>query len=171
MQNIAIRPAKISDIPAIYDITREAFSKYAHDLGKPEKVKALKDNEDTILRDMNEKNILIGELNGRVSGAIRYEIIDGVAYFSRFSVKLFAQNCGLGRALVQEVIKRARQAGCRAVALHTSSRMASLIRFYYSLGFFVHSVNTAHEYYRALLIRELIYSAECIDYAALFTDK
>jgi len=171
VQNLKVRPAQISDIPAIYDITREAFSKYAHDLGKPEMVKALNDTEESILRDLKEKHILVGELNGKASGAVRYEFIEGVAYFSRFSVKLFAQSCGLGGALIKEVVNQANKAGCRAVALHTSSRMASLIRFYYNQGFFVHSVNTSRGYYRALLVRELKYSADCIDYASLFSDK
>ena len=89
-------------------------------------------------------------------GSIRLEAMGDVAYISRFGVRTSAQGQGVGRALLAEVEKLCRQRGdIAAIALHTSSRMAGLIRFYYGQGFFVHSTGTDRGYIRALLVREI----------------
>lgn len=165
---VTIRKATVEDIPTILDITKEAFAKYAFDLGMPEKVKALKETEETILADMEKKTILVGELDGVLVGTIRYEVInDTTAYISRFGVRLAAQSCGLGSALVNAVVAACREMGLSAVALHTSAKMYSLIRFYYGKGFFIHSTKTDRGYVRALLVKELPPTREVIDYAAM----
>ena len=43
----------------------------------------------------------------------------------------------------------------RAIALHTSSRMFGLIRFYYGHGYFIYSTESSRGYIRALLVHEL----------------
>ncbi|AOY77704.1 GNAT family N-acetyltransferase [Clostridium formicaceticum] len=98
--DLIIRKADISDIKDIYIITREAFNKYALDLGLPQRVSALKETEETIKDELTNKNILIACLNNEVIGSIRYEIMPGnIAYISRYGVKPNAQNNGIGKAL------------------------------------------------------------------------
>lgn len=165
---ISIRPATVNDIPAICDITREAFSKYAHDLGKPDKVTALKEDLQAVMHDLTAKHIFVGELDGESLGSIRYEILQsGIAYISRFGVKLAAQGCGMGRALIHAVVKDCLDNGVKAIALHTSSRMSSLIRFYYGQGFFIHSTSFERGYVRALLVKELEHNDAIVDYCFL----
>ena len=155
-RKIVIRSATEEDIPAIREITLEAFHKYARDLGMPEKVKALGEKDADILHDLTHKNVLIGTLNGEKMGSIRFEILPGgIAYISRFGVKLIAQSCGMGRALMGAVEQRCREMGIKAICLHTSSRMSSLVRFYYGQGYYVHSTTTDKGYIRAMLVREL----------------
>ena len=102
--NLVIRKANPEDIPAIHEITKEAFEKYAVDLGLPRAVSALKETEETVLREMKKKTILIALLDGIPVGSIRYEILpDGIVYISRFGVKLDIQKSGVGRALVEAV--------------------------------------------------------------------
>ena len=48
-----------------------------------------------------------------------------------------------------------REQSVRAIALHTSSRMFGLIRFYYGHGYFIHSTDESRGYIRALLVHEL----------------
>ena len=105
---------------------------------------------------MQKKVVLIGLVGGKPMGSIRLEAMEDVAYISRFGVRTSAQGQGVGRALLAEVEKLCRQRGdIAAIALHTSSRMAGLIRFYYGQGFFVHSTGTDRGYIRALLVREI----------------
>ena len=153
---IIVRTASLDDVNAICDITQEAFTKYAYDLGQRDKIAALQETAEIVARDISQKNVLIGLLDQTPMGSIRFEIIDNIAYISRFGVKLMAQGCGLGRSLIREVEARCRALpNVEAIALHTSSRMASLVRFYYGQGFFIHSTTTDRGYIRALMVREL----------------
>ena len=157
---IEIRRAKPSDSADIIKITKEAFSKYAFDLGKPELVYALNDTEEDVLRDMQEKAVFVATLAGDVVGTIRYANIANTAFISRFGVCLKAQSCGVGGALIRKVVEQAKLEGYPAIALHTSSKMSSLIRFYYGQGFYIRTTNTDRGYVRALLVREITPGAD-----------
>ena len=158
--SLIIRKAKQEDIPAIYHITKEAFEKYAADLGLPQTVSALKENEETILNDMKKKYILIALLDGIPVGSVRYEILPGnVAYISRFGVKLDVQKCGVGNALVQSVEDDVRSKGVTVITLHTATKMTSLVRSYSGMGFYIHSTTTDRGYIRGLFCKELTHEA------------
>jgi len=153
---LEIRKAVEADIPEIFSITREAFEKYARDLGLPHAVSALKETYETIQRDLKTKTILIALLDGIPVGSVRFEVLPGnIAYVSRFGVKLDIQNCGVGKALISAVEKEAREMGLDALTLHTAAKMTALVRFYYGLGFYIHSTTTDRGYIRALLCRDL----------------
>ena len=152
---IHIRKAEPADAAVILKITKEAFAKYAFDLGKPELVHALNDTEEKVLQDIKEKNVFVATLAGDIVGTIRYHNVANTAFISRFGVCLKAQSCGVGGALIKKVIQEARDAGYSAVTLHTSAKMSSLIRFYYGQGFYIRTTDTGRGYVRALLVREL----------------
>ncbi|NLC42854.1 MAG: GNAT family N-acetyltransferase [Clostridiales bacterium] len=153
---LIIRKAGQEDISAIHQITKEAFEKYANDLGLPETVSALKENEETILNEMESKTILIAILDGVPVGSIRYEIQpDKSAYISRFGVKLDIQKSGVGRALMEAVEEDLYNKDVDMINLHTATKMTAQIRFYYGLGFYVHSTTTDKGYIRGLLCKEL----------------
>ncbi|MEL7608569.1 MAG: GNAT family N-acetyltransferase [Bacillota bacterium] len=152
---IVIRRAEESDAETILAITKEAFEKYAFDLGRPDLVYALSDDEEKIVRDIRTKNVFVATLEGVPVGTIRYHNEAGVALITRFGVTLKAQSCGVGGALVRTVVEDAAKNGFEAVALHTSAKMASLIRFYYGQGFYIRTTSTDRGYVRALLVREL----------------
>ncbi|HJA69920.1 MAG TPA: GNAT family N-acetyltransferase [Firmicutes bacterium] len=151
-----IRTANEKDVPDILYITKEAFKKYAADLGQPEKVMALKENEKTILDELKRKTILLGFYDGKAVGAVRFEKIPGnLAYITRFGVLPEAQKCGMGRKLISEVCARCAQEGITAVALHTCTKMFPLVRFYYGQGFYIHSTTQDRGYVRGLFLKEL----------------
>ena len=62
---------------------------------------------------------------------------------------------GIGGMLIDRVEVLCREQSVRAIALHTSSRMFGLIRFYYGHGYFIHSTDESRGYIRALLVHEL----------------
>ncbi len=153
--NVQIRVAFPEDAEAIHKITQEAFEKYQHDLGMDGPVAALKETREDILRDMAQKMVLIGLVNGEPVGSIRFEVFGDLAYISRFGVRPTVQKTGIGGMLISKVEELCREMSIKAIALHTSSRMYGLIRFYYGHGYFIHSTATDRGYIRALLIHEL----------------
>jgi len=154
--SLEIRKAVPSDAPAIFSITKEAFTKYANDLGQADKVYALQEDINTIINDINTKTVFIGFNDGIALGSIRYELIEGnLAYLSRFGVKIEAQKCGMGRALIAAVEEDCRKGGISAMALHTCTKMFELVRFYYGRGFYIHSTTHDRGYVRGLFLKEL----------------
>ena len=153
--SIEIKEATKADAPAILEIMKDAFAKYERDLGMQGHVTALKETVEDIERDIEEQIVLIGFVNGDAVGSVRVEILGDLAYLSRFGVKSANTKTGLGGLLINEVESLCREQSVRAIALHTSSRMFGLIRFYYGHGYFIHSTATDRGYIRALLVHEL----------------
>ena len=155
MKKLTIREAAPADADAVFYITAEAFKKYAAGIEAPESVEALKETREAVLSDIENKTVLIACLDGEPAGSVRFQAFDSYAHVTRFGVKLMAQGYGAGRALICEVERRCRELGLKAVLLHASSRIHSLMRFYYDHGFFVHSTTTERGYIRALMVLEL----------------
>lgn len=154
---LTIKKASEQDIFAVHQIVQEAFEKYARDLGLPEKVAALKETPHTIKEEMHKKTIFIAYLDQQPVGTIRFEVLPPgkIGYISRFGVRPHVQNCGVGKALICAVEQEAKEIGVSALTLHTASEMTSSIRFYYGMGFYIHSTSTDRGYIRALLCKEL----------------
>lgn len=155
--DLVIKKASEQDVFAIHDIVQQAFQAYARELGFPNKISALKETPQTILEELRKKTIFIAFLNGQPVGTIRLEVLPPgkVGYISRFGVRPDVQNCGVGKALIRAVEQEARELGLSALALHTASKMTSLVRFYYGMGFYIHSTSTDRGYIRALMCKEL----------------
>jgi N-acetylglutamate synthase-like GNAT family acetyltransferase len=156
MSNI-IRAAQPEDVPEILKIVHDAFTKYARDLKLPNKVQALNETEEIILQEMQSKRVLVCLTDGVMTGTIRYEILPGnIAYISRVGVRSSMQKNGVGRELLQTVIAECIRKDVYALALHTCSKMKTLIRFYYGQNFYIHSTTHDRGYIRALLLRDLV---------------
>lgn len=155
--DLVIKKASEQDVFAIHDIVQQAFQAYARELGFPNKISALKETPQTILEELRKKTIFIALLYGQPVGTIRLEVLPPgkVGYISRFGVRPDVQNCGVGKALIRAVEQEARELGLSALALHTASKMTSLVRFYYGMGFYIHSTSTDRGYIRALMCKEL----------------
>lgn len=155
--DLVIKKASERDVFAIHEIVQQAFQKYAGELGLPDKVSALKETPSTILEELQKKIILIALLDGQPAGTIRMEVLPPgkIGYISRFGVLPHVQNCGVGKALIRAVEQKARELGISVLALHTASKMTSLVRFYYGMGFYIHSTSTERGYIRALMCKEL----------------
>lgn len=153
---LEIRKAGPADVDAILEVTRDAFKNYADNLGMPEKVVALQETPQIVLNEMKKKTILVGTINGKVIGTVRFETIPGeIAYMTRFGVSSSIRKSGIGTMLVEEVAAYAKQEGLKAIALHTCTKMFPLVRFYYGQGFYIHSTTQDRGYVRGLFLREL----------------
>lgn len=152
---LTVRLATPEDIPAIMEITHDAFTRYQRDLGLPGKVAALKETEETVLEELRSKVVFIGLVDGCPVGSVRYAFYGNLAYVSRFGVRSDYQKVGMGSALMKAVEAHCAPRGADGMALHTCAHMTGLMRFYYRQGFYVDSTSRAKGYNRALLIKPM----------------
>ena len=152
--NIVIRSAKIEDAHDILKITRQAFLSYIK-LAEISDTKALHETIEDVLYDINNKIVIVAEDAGQILGCVRVEITDDVnAYLSRFGVKSYLRNGGIGKAIIKAVDEKMTECGIKKLWLHTSSKISSLVRFYYGRGFYIDSTDKSNGYIRALFCKE-----------------
>ena len=150
-----IREASYEDIPAIQEITREAFEKYVELAGIGNHIEALDETHDSIMADIDRKHVFVAFLDGTPVGSVRVEILENnTAYLSRFGVRLDYQNSGIGKALMRVVDKVMSEAGIKKIVLHTASKVTSLVRFYSARGFYIDSTTKDRGYIRAMLVKD-----------------
>lgn len=149
-----VRYATYDDIEAIAQITSEAFKKYAEMIGM-ESVAALCETYDDIKKDIDENIVLVAFSDGMPVGSVRVRInADNTAYLYRFGVRLQVQNNGIGKSLMSLVDIKMREMGIKKISLHTGSKVASLVKFYYGRGFYIDSTAKDCGYVRAHLVKE-----------------
>ncbi|MEM7355371.1 MAG: GNAT family N-acetyltransferase [Acidobacteriota bacterium] len=86
--------------------------------------------------------LLVAEREGRVVGVLQLTLIPNLTYeggwraqIEGVRVAVEARGHGIGRALMDEAITKARSAGCRLVQLTTDKRRPEALKFYESVGF------------------------------------
>jgi len=155
---IQIRRATVQDAAIVHEITIEAFTQYSKNLGIP--VAALHESVADVAADIKQKIVFLALQDGVPMGVMRLEPKHGWGYFSRFGVKKTTRGNGLGAALIDAATDWARQEGLQGLILHTSSKMLSLVRFYYTHGFFIDSTDKSRGYIRALLVKPVAEGAQ-----------
>ena len=155
LYGFTIKRATIEDIPAIQDITSDAFYRYVKESGIKGEVDALNESYEDIKKDVETKYVFIAFVNGEALGSVRVEIReDNTAYLTRFGVKSHNQNNGIGKTLMSVVDKVMKENSVKRLELHTASKYIPLVRFYYGRGFYIESVSSGRGYLRALLVKE-----------------
>jgi len=152
-EGFLVRQATLDDVDAIAEITHSAFIKYC-ELAGLETVAALKESKEAIMNDIENKLVLVAFLHDKVVGSARVEIKGDEAYFSRFGVSNEYQNLGIGKSLLNMVDIEMKKRGIKKLCLHTASKVASLIRFYYGRGFYIESTSNDRGYIRAYLVKD-----------------
>ncbi len=148
-----IRLANYDDIPAIMEMTKEAFLKYKELLGI-DRLDALEETYGDIKKDIDTKIVLVALDDGQYVGSVRVEILpDNTAYLTRFGVRISNQNNGIGKSIMNLVDKIMIKKGVKRIYLHTGSKITGLIRFYYGRGFYIESTDTDRGYIRARLVK------------------
>ncbi|MGN1098307.1 MAG: GNAT family N-acetyltransferase [Clostridia bacterium] len=152
-----IRRAAENDAEAIHEITRDAFRKYCEMAGISD-IEALHESLEDVKRDIAEKTVLVAYMDGTVVGSLRLTMDEQTktAYLGRFGVSGLYRNNGIGKALVGVADMTARRHGMEKTRLHTASKVAELMRFYYSRGFYAESVSSERGYLRAEMVKELV---------------
>lgn len=151
---VMVTLATEKEAAAIQKVTVEAFLKYAKQAELPT-IDALNEPIETIIHDIQTKLVFIAYIEDEIVGSVRIEsFADGTAYLSRFGVLMGHQNAGIGKELMNSVDEMMVQKGIHTLKLHTSSKVGSLVRFYYSRGFYIDEISKEKGYPRALFIKE-----------------
>lgn len=150
-----VKAATEEDIPAIHKITHDAFLKYCENAGIDYNIEALNETYEDIAKDIENKEVFVVRIDDEPVGAVRIEILsDNEAYLSRFAVAETNRNNGVGKILMRVVDKVMKENKIKKLKLHTCSRVAALIRFYYGRGFYITGVEYDRGYPRAELLKE-----------------
>lgn len=151
---IAVVPATEAHIPYIRNITKEAFNKYVKDAKIPGSVDALNETPEDIKRDIENKVVLVAEVDGTPAGSIRVSINSDNAYISRFGVMTDFQSMGIGKMLLEKGLKYLDSHKIKCTTLHTAAEYTELVRLYNSFGFNIEEITFEKGYARALMKRE-----------------
>jgi predicted N-acetyltransferase YhbS len=141
-----IRDARPSDRKAIRDVTLAAYQEYAPRM--PAHWKGYRQNILATLAHVGPADQIVAEAGGAVVGSVLlYPGQPGSAVDSEDvvgnpwpEIRLLAvapggRGRGIGAALMQECVRRARAAGATALSLHTSDLMQVALHMYERMGF------------------------------------
>ena len=145
LKQLHIRDARADERAAIRDLTLAAYAEYATIMAPTawaalwQAVLAGLDAEGAVDR-------IVAELDGALLGSVMLYPPATNAYDAAgageswpelrlLAVAAAARGQGVGKALVQECIRRARRAGASALGLHTSESLQAAIRMYERMGF------------------------------------
>jgi len=144
-QSLQIRDARPEDYEAIQQLTLSAYEQYAT-LMEPDAWQALRRAMISALTTDSPVERIIAELDGQLVGSSMlfpaarsaYQGITNEAAVPELrllAVDTSVRGHGIGRALVEECIRRARQTGIDALGLHTSNSMQTAKSLYERMGF------------------------------------
>ena len=159
LYSLEVRRATEAEIPAIMEITREAFANYCK-LAKvnPSQITATAETFDDVKNDIAVKDVYVAFIDDVPIASVRVEDLGGKrARLSRFGVRLDYQNIGIGKILMNVVDNAMREKKIETLELFTASKFLPLIRFYYGRGFYIEEVSNERGYLRAKLIKEYDY--------------
>ena len=141
----SIRDARADDRAAIRDLTLAAYAEFATIMtptawvGLRQAVLAGLDAEGALERIVAEQNgVLLGSVMLYPASANAYAnpvVEAGWPELRLLAVAPWARGQGVGTALVEECMRRARRAGASALGLHTSESLQAAIRMYERMGF------------------------------------
>jgi len=99
--------------------------------------------------------VFTATLDGRLVGVIRCSFPTGTCFADRLAVAPERSGEGIGRALVEHAISRARRAGVTKVWVQAPSRLDELVQLYRSLGFRDSAHLRAHQWGEDVTLLEL----------------
>jgi ribosomal protein S18 acetylase RimI-like enzyme len=145
--NLRLRDATAGDLDAMLAVTLSAYQQYAETMGEEHWQGYRQNIESTIQHDEQAQRI-IAEQAGAIVGSVvlysagtTFQIADGSTLKRErpearlLAVAPAARGRGVGRALMEECARRAREAGAAVLTLHTTEMMAAAVRLYERLGF------------------------------------
>jgi GNAT superfamily N-acetyltransferase len=146
MSDIQIRDAHLSDHEAIRIVTLAAYQEYAALM--PRLWEPYRRNILTTLANVSPAEQILAEQDGRILGSVllypmgtTFSAAEGASIRLQWpEVRLLAvdpdqRGQGIGTALMQECIHRARQAGAAWLMLHTTDMMRTAMQMYEHMGF------------------------------------
>lgn len=145
--NLKLRDARVEELDAVLRVTLSAYQQYAATMGE-EHWHGYRQNIVSTIRSDRQAQRIVAEQDGVIVGGVvlyqegtTYETIDGADIrrerpeMRLLAVDPAARGRGIGRALVEECIRRSRRVGAHSLALHTTVMMAAAVRLYERMGF------------------------------------
>jgi GNAT superfamily N-acetyltransferase len=140
-----VRDARPEDRDAIRDLTLSAYAEYAT-IMEPDAWAGLRGAVNAALASDDPMERIVADDHGTLIGSVLLYPPSANAYgdlagkgsnpeLRLLAVSLDARGRGVGRALVEECVRRARLAGASALGLHTSKSMATAMQLYERMGF------------------------------------
>lgn len=141
MEQVIFRIARLDDLPTLLALLADDELGQTREAPVGSLAIEYVDAFNAIARD--ERNeLIVAELNGEIVGMLQLTFIPGLthrggerAQVEGVRVAAAHRSLGIGRALFEWAIERARERGCRIVQLTTDKRRPHPHRFYASLGF------------------------------------
>lgn len=143
-QAIQIRDARPDELEAISDVIRSAYQQYQKDY-PPESWPRWIEMIGDVSGHSKKAEIIVADREGQVVGTVTFyadaalsgqgDWPAGSAAFVRLAVRPGSRGGGIGRALTQECIRRARERGMATIALHTTEWMEVARAMYERMGF------------------------------------
>jgi GNAT superfamily N-acetyltransferase len=147
MSDLRLRDARPDDRDAIRAVTLAAYQEYATQLPAPHWDQYRQNILET-LTDVAPAEQIVAEEGGTIVGAALLYPAQATAYGPHggpvpmaapevrlLAVRPAARGRGIGRALMQECVRRARASGATAITLHTTAMMEAATRLYARMGF------------------------------------
>ncbi len=145
MSSYVIRDARDEDRERVAELTRRAYEEFA-DVMEPSAWQAFERAMSSVLDDSGAGQCIVADDDGRIVGSVFLYGAGTSAYgddthrleepeFRLLAVAPNARSRGIGRALVEECIRRARASGAHAIGLHSSRSFATAIAMYQAMGF------------------------------------
>jgi ribosomal protein S18 acetylase RimI-like enzyme len=142
---LVIRDARAEDREAIRALTLQSYEQYA-EIMDPAAWAGLSAAIRNALRVDEGPQWIVAERGGRLLGSVMLYPPDADAYngaagpaswpeLRLLAVAPEARGAGVGQALVDECVRRARRMGAAELGLHTSRSMEAAMRMYRRMGF------------------------------------
>ena len=139
--DIAIRPARRADIPAIVALLADdALGQIREELAAPLPAAYWQAFDDIAAQSGN--HVIVAERGGAVVGCLQLTVIPGLSrrgmkrgLIEAVRVGAACRGLGVGERLVRHAIEIARAAGCGLVQLTSDNSRTAAHRFYERLGF------------------------------------
>ena len=139
-----IRDASPDELDDVARVTKEAYKQY-RDIMPPDAWKNYAKDQGDVRGRFGKAEIMVAEVNGRLAGTVTLYSknseptemgwLRGWAAVRLLAVHPKYRGLGIGRALMEEVLRRCRERGIRTVGLHTNPGMDIAVGLYERMGF------------------------------------
>jgi GNAT superfamily N-acetyltransferase len=143
-EQLILREARSDELDDISLLIRDAYQQYENSL-PPEAWKSYVEDMMDVRGRLSESQLIVAETDGQLAGAVTLYLEaehsiqegwpSGWAGIRLLAVRPAYRGRGIGRALMEECIRRCRNQGIVTIGLHTTEIMEVARRMYESMGF------------------------------------
>ena len=139
--NLHIRDARPEDLDEVARLLKEAYRQYARQMPEEDWNSYLGDITDVRSR-LEKSELIVAEIDGRLAGSVTLYYPGATRHWPEdwAGIRLLGvhpdyRGRGIGRALMDECVRRCREKGIKTIGLHTSILMDVARRMYEKMGF------------------------------------